>query len=154
MKLATVSLDKAAVVARIKAEGAVAVIRTDSIERALGATAREIKRCPRARDMILKLTNRRLYLVLSAVAAVATQVYGANSQHPPQPAVLETLAVAARKGFDTPDKVAYDHIQQTIRSRVMLHAAFSERFAEPLVLQGQPYQVVLDQVGTRLAFSG
>ena len=37
MKLATVSLDKAAVVARIKAEGAVAVIRTDSIERALGA---------------------------------------------------------------------------------------------------------------------
>src|SRR5438445_2738738 len=37
MKLATASLDKAAVVARIKNEGAVAVIRTDSIERALGA---------------------------------------------------------------------------------------------------------------------
>jgi 2-dehydro-3-deoxyphosphogluconate aldolase/(4S)-4-hydroxy-2-oxoglutarate aldolase len=37
MKLATVSPDKAAVVARIKAEGAVAVIRTDSTERALGA---------------------------------------------------------------------------------------------------------------------
>lgn len=37
MKLATASLDKAAVIARIKAEGAVAVIRTDSIERALGA---------------------------------------------------------------------------------------------------------------------
>ena len=37
MKLATVSLDKAAVVERIKNEGAVAVIRTDSIERALGA---------------------------------------------------------------------------------------------------------------------
>ena len=37
MRLATASLDKAAVVARIKAERAVAVIRTDSIERALGA---------------------------------------------------------------------------------------------------------------------
>ena len=37
MKLATASLDKAAVIAQIKAEGAVAVIRTDSIERALGA---------------------------------------------------------------------------------------------------------------------
>jgi 2-dehydro-3-deoxyphosphogluconate aldolase / (4S)-4-hydroxy-2-oxoglutarate aldolase len=37
MKLATASLDKAAVVARIKSEGAVAVIRTDSVERALGA---------------------------------------------------------------------------------------------------------------------
>jgi 2-dehydro-3-deoxyphosphogluconate aldolase/(4S)-4-hydroxy-2-oxoglutarate aldolase len=37
MKFATASLDKAAVVARIKAEGAVAVIRTDSAERALAA---------------------------------------------------------------------------------------------------------------------
>jgi len=37
MKLATASLDKTAVIARIKAEGTVAVIRTDSIERALGA---------------------------------------------------------------------------------------------------------------------
>jgi 2-dehydro-3-deoxyphosphogluconate aldolase/(4S)-4-hydroxy-2-oxoglutarate aldolase len=37
MRLATASLDKAAVVARIKAERAIAVIRTDSIERALGA---------------------------------------------------------------------------------------------------------------------
>lgn len=37
MKAASASLDKAAVVARIKSEGAVAVIRTDSVERALGA---------------------------------------------------------------------------------------------------------------------
>jgi 2-dehydro-3-deoxyphosphogluconate aldolase / (4S)-4-hydroxy-2-oxoglutarate aldolase len=37
MKLATASLDKTAVIARIKAEGTVAVIRTDSIERVLGA---------------------------------------------------------------------------------------------------------------------
>lgn len=37
MKLANVLPDKAAVVQRIKAEGAVAIIRTDSIERALGA---------------------------------------------------------------------------------------------------------------------
>jgi len=37
MKLATGSLDKAGVIARIKSEAAVAIIRTDSIERALGA---------------------------------------------------------------------------------------------------------------------
>src|ERR1700752_620974 len=37
MNLATASLDKSTVIARIKTEGAVAVIRTDSIERALGA---------------------------------------------------------------------------------------------------------------------
>jgi 2-dehydro-3-deoxyphosphogluconate aldolase/(4S)-4-hydroxy-2-oxoglutarate aldolase len=37
MKLAPAPLDKAAVVARIKSDRAVAVIRTDSVERALGA---------------------------------------------------------------------------------------------------------------------
>ena len=37
MKLATASLDKTAVITRIKTEGSVAIIRTDSIERALGA---------------------------------------------------------------------------------------------------------------------
>jgi 2-keto-3-deoxy-6-phosphogluconate aldolase len=37
MKLASVSPDKAAVVARIKAERAIAVIRTDSIDSALAA---------------------------------------------------------------------------------------------------------------------
>ena len=37
MKLASVSPDRAAVVARIKSDGAVAVIRTDSTERAIGA---------------------------------------------------------------------------------------------------------------------
>src|SRR5947199_160297 len=42
MKLATAPLDKAAVVARIKSEGAVAVIRTDSVERALGAAGAAI----------------------------------------------------------------------------------------------------------------
>jgi 2-dehydro-3-deoxyphosphogluconate aldolase / (4S)-4-hydroxy-2-oxoglutarate aldolase len=37
MKVPPASLDKPAVIARIKSEGAVAVIRTDSVERALGA---------------------------------------------------------------------------------------------------------------------
>ena len=41
MKLASISPDKASVVARIKAERAVAIIRTDSIERAL-AVARAV----------------------------------------------------------------------------------------------------------------
>jgi 2-dehydro-3-deoxyphosphogluconate aldolase/(4S)-4-hydroxy-2-oxoglutarate aldolase len=43
MKLATASLGKAAVVQRIKTEGAVAVIRTDSVERALGTADAAVK---------------------------------------------------------------------------------------------------------------
>jgi hypothetical protein len=124
------------------------------LERALGATGDTIKSCPRARDLVLKLANRRLYLIMSAVAAIANHIYETNGLPPPQPAVLEVLAVGVRKGFDTPDKIAYDHIQQTIRSRVMLHAAYSERFATPLTLEGQSYEVVLDQVSARLAFGG
>lgn len=43
MKLATASLDKTAVVKQIKTEGAVAVIRTDGISRALGAADAAVK---------------------------------------------------------------------------------------------------------------
>jgi 2-dehydro-3-deoxyphosphogluconate aldolase/(4S)-4-hydroxy-2-oxoglutarate aldolase len=67
MKLASASPDKAAVVARIKTERAIAVIRTDSIERALGTAkaviaggfrAIEITHSfPGATDAIAKLTE-------------------------------------------------------------------------------------------------
>jgi ATP-dependent RNA helicase HelY len=120
------------------------------IEVALGATAAEIKNCPRTRDLILKLANRRLYLIFSSVAEIAKQIYSAADIAVPQMSVLETLAVAIRKGFDTPDKVAYDHIQRTIRSRVVAHASFANAFPTPLMLQGQSYQIVMDQVSMRL----
>lgn len=57
MKLVTVRLDKAAVVQQIKTERAVAVIRTDSIERALGAADAAIAGGFRAIEITFSFTQ-------------------------------------------------------------------------------------------------
>jgi ATP-dependent RNA helicase HelY len=91
------------------------------IEAALGVPQRKIKCCPRAHDLVLKLANRRLYLIAASMVEVARLVFLAQDTNPPQPAVLETLAIAIRKGLDTPDKIAFAHRRPAIRSRVLLH---------------------------------
>lgn len=124
------------------------------IEARLGVAAAVVKCCPRARDLILKLANRRLYLVLSAVGEIAKQLYADREIAPPQPSVLETLAAAVRKGLDTPQKVAYDQASATSRSRVRTHASFAQDIPNPPDLAGHPYEVVLDQIQTRIMFAG
>jgi len=57
MKLATASLDKTAVVKQIKTEGAVAVIRTDAIARALGAADVAVKAGFRAIEITFSFSD-------------------------------------------------------------------------------------------------
>src|SRR5262245_50702736 len=76
MKLASVSPDKATVIARIKAERAVAVIRTDSIDNALAAAEAAITggfraieitySFPNAAGAIAKLTETKEDLLIGA----------------------------------------------------------------------------------------
>jgi hypothetical protein len=123
------------------------------IEGRLGAAAAAIRCCPRTRDLILKLANRRLYLILSAIGEIARQLYADHELAPPQPSVLETLAAATRKGLDTPQKVAFDQASVTKRSRLRTHAGFAQQIPSPPGLEGQSYEVVLDQIETRLMFA-
>jgi 2-dehydro-3-deoxyphosphogluconate aldolase / (4S)-4-hydroxy-2-oxoglutarate aldolase len=112
MKLASVSLDKAAIVARIKSEGAVGVIRTDSTERALAAAralvaggfrAIEITYSfPGATDAIAKLaeTNERDLLLGAGTILKRQQVHeavGAGAQFLVSPCVLPEVIDAARE---------------------------------------------------------
>src|SRR6516225_10368480 len=77
------------------------------MEAALGVAPQKIRHCPRSRDLVLKLANRSLYLVAASMAEVARVTYAGLGVTAPQPAVLETLPVAIRKGLDTPDKIAF-----------------------------------------------
>jgi hypothetical protein len=52
-----------------------------------------------------------------AMAEVARVTYAGLGVTAPQPAVLETLPVAIRKGLDTPDKIAFAYRRPSIRSR-------------------------------------
>jgi hypothetical protein len=123
------------------------------IESALGVPDDKRKYCPRARDLALKVANRSLYLVAASMVEVARSVLTELGLVAPQPSVLEALAVAIRKGLDTPDKVAFAHLRPSIRSRVLLHSRFTATLGDPLPLQGQDYLTVLEQTNTRLMFA-
>ena len=120
------------------------------IEARLGVAEAALKCCPRSRDLILKLANRRLYLIVSAIGEIANELYAERDVAAPQPSVLETLAVAIRKGLDTPQKVAYDQASTKTRSRVRIHADFARDIPNPPGLAGQSYDVVLDQIAMRI----
>lgn len=124
------------------------------IERQLGVEEDDVECCPRARDLVLKLANRRLYLIFSAIAETATALYAEKEQACPQPSVLETLAVAIRKGFDSPVKVAFDQSQTIRLSRVRTHAAYAQMITNPPALEGQTFEAVLHEIEIRRLFAG
>jgi hypothetical protein len=122
------------------------------IEVALGAEAGGIGRCPRARDLALKLASRNLYLAVSSLAEVARVILTRHERPVQQPAILETLAYGIRRGIDHPEKIAFAHLRPTVRSRVLLHAAFARDLGVPGAVAGLDFQAVRAGVSARLAF--
>jgi superfamily II DNA/RNA helicase len=120
------------------------------IELALGVQPADVKCCPRARDLVLKLANRSLYLIAASLVEVAKVVLAAAGLNPTQPAVLETLAVAIRKGLDTPDKIAFAYRRPTLRSRVLIHRSFAKLLGDPADTAGLNYEAVLTQTSARI----
>ena len=123
------------------------------IELALGVAANKVKTCSRARDLVLKLANRSLYLIAASLVEVAKLVLATQNRQAPQPAVLETLAVAIRKGLDTPDKVAFAYRRPTLRSRVLIHRSFAQLLGAPADTANLDYAAVLTLTTARIAFA-
>ena len=125
----------------------------NEIEIALGVASNKLKSCPRARDLVLKLANRTLYLIAASVAEVARLEFASQNLAPLQLSVLETLPVAIRKGLDSPDKVAFAYLRPTVRSRVLLHQGFGETLGAPADTSGMDYATVLSHTTARLLFA-
>ena len=125
----------------------------DEIEVALGVDLLRVGTCNRARDLVLKLANRRFYMISAAIAELAKVKLASTGREPANPAVLEILAVALRRGFDTPEKAAFAHLNPSIRTRVGLHRAFDKQLGGIEPLMGRSFLVVLNHIETRLLFA-
>ena len=123
-----------------------------AIEAALGVASARITTCKRARDFVLRLMNRRFYLLAAALAALVQDSLRRAERVSASPAVLEVLSVAVRKGLDTPEKVAFAHRATSIRSRVVLHRTYAQRFANQPNAMGVDFQTILRSVDAFLAF--
>jgi ATP-dependent RNA helicase HelY len=125
----------------------------DQIEVSLGVAPASVGTCGRARDLVLKLANRRLYMLAAAVAELGKVKLAVAGREAANPAVLEILAIAFRRGFDTPEKAAFAHRRSEIRTRVGIHRAFQDQLGAVEPLLGQRFREVLEHVDNLLLFA-
>lgn len=122
------------------------------IEASLGVPASKIGVCKRTRDLINQIANRQLYMVAAAASEVIRQTLAAKEKVTANPAVLEILAYAIRRGLDSAEKVAFAYRTPNARSRVLLHRAFTEQIGDQPPLLGSNFEQVMKNLDALLAF--
>lgn len=122
------------------------------IEAALGVPANKIGVCKRTRDLINQIANRQLYMIAAAATEVIRQTLLTKDKVAANPAVLEILAYAIRRGLDSPEKVAFAYRTPSARSRVLLHRAFAEKIGDREPMLGSDFEQVMRHLDAVLAF--
>lgn len=122
------------------------------IEASLSVPASKIGVCKRTRDLINRIANRQLYMVAAAAAEVIRQTLTAQEKVTANPAVLQILAYAIRRGLDSPEKVAFAYRTPSARSRVLLHRAFAEQIGDREPVLGSDFEGVMRHLDAVLAF--
>ncbi len=122
------------------------------IEASFGVSSEKIGICKRTRDLINQIANRQLYMVAAAAAEVIQQTLAAKDKVTANPAVLEILAFAIRRGLDSPEKVAFAYRTPSARSRVLLHRAFAEKIGNRPPVLGTDFEQVMRHIDAVLAF--
>jgi superfamily II DNA/RNA helicase len=124
----------------------------DAIEQALGVSGDKIGACPRARDLVFKLTNRRLYLLFVALAEIVkARVF--SSLPPPSQAVVEILPIAIRRGYDSAEKAAFALLNPSNRTRVATHREFERKLGQLAPFNVSTFREVIRDVELTLTFS-
>jgi len=96
--------------------------------------------------------NRRFYMIVGATAALVQDMLNTQDRAYVNPAVLEVLGVAVRKGLDSPAKVAFAHRSSEIRSRVLIHQRFAERIGDRATELVGNFQATMRAVDLYLTF--
>jgi ATP-dependent RNA helicase HelY len=96
--------------------------------------------------------NRRFYMIAGALTALVQHALQEAEKVSANPAVLEVLSVAIRKGLDSPDKVAFAHRKTALRSRVAIHRSYRELMPNRSDQIGADFQTVLRSIDAHLAF--
>lgn len=122
------------------------------IEASLEVPAAKISVCKRTRDLVNQIANRQLYMIAAAAAEVIRLTLASKEKSAANPAVLEILAYAIRRGLDSPEKVAFAYRTPSARSRVLLHRAFKDKVGDQPPILGSDFEQVMRHVDAVLAF--
>jgi superfamily II DNA/RNA helicase len=122
------------------------------IEASLEVPADKIGVCKRTRDLVNQIANRQLYMVAAAASEIIRQTLALRERVTPNPAALEILAYAIRRGLDSPEKVAFAYRTRNARSRVLLHRAFAEKIGERPPVLNSNFEQVMQHLDAMMAF--
>ena len=124
----------------------------NAIELSLGVAPNRIGGCKRARDLVLRLANRTLYMIATATSELVRETLNRLERVSVNPAALEVLGVAIRKGMDSPEKIAFAYRSPTLRTRTAVHRDYARLFASRAPALGQDYQSILRGIEAAMAF--
>ncbi|WP_022951212.1 DEAD/DEAH box helicase [Leucothrix mucor] len=98
------------------------------VELALGgvpdSSNQTVKSCPRVRELVGAVLPRGLTFIIGLVTRVVTEVDPYDTQENLLPDVVDSLSMAIRLGYDTPEKLKYSISNPSILSRVAVHQAY------------------------------
>ena len=125
------------------------------IERRLGGDPEKKLICPQARELISQVIPLSFSFAAGLVSRTASEIEDIANGTATSIAVTECLAAGSiRRGFDTPNKLAFADINQGFIGRVQTHEAFAEKVKHPPGFENTTdYQQVIDRMQSYLAFS-
>jgi hypothetical protein len=99
----------------------------NQIEKALGGDPASAvgAMCPRARTLATNIAPLGLSFIGGLVARVAKEAVVVGDISGISSVVTDCLATALRRGFDSPEKVAFAEVKSALLSRVDIHTAFA-----------------------------
>jgi hypothetical protein len=94
------------------------------------------KLCPRARTLATNIAPLGLSFIAGLVARAAKDAVATGDVSGTSAAFTDCLATAVRRGFDSPEKVAFAELRTGILSRVNMHEAFAAQVGERISVSG------------------
>lgn len=95
------------------------------IEIQLGGHPNEKTVCPRARELVSQLVPLSLSFAAGLVARTAREIPAIADGTATPVSVIDSLAAGVRRGFDSPEKLAFIGTKRGFLSRVQMHKAYS-----------------------------
>jgi hypothetical protein len=89
--------------------------------------------CPRARELVGTIIPRGLSFVVGLISHIVAEMGVLDSRDGGDADLIESLATAVRKGYDTPDKVMFAGQNPTVLSRVQMHHLWEQQHGRIVV---------------------
>jgi hypothetical protein len=111
------------------------------------------KLCPRARTLVTNIAPLGLSFIAGLVARAAKNAITAGEISGTSVAVIDCLATAVRRGYDSPEKVAFAELRLRILSRVDMHNAFAAQTREWVLVgdDNDDYSAVKAKIGAYIS---